>query len=149
MEASQLMTLEVTTIYPEFSLAQAHALMLKLGARHLPVVSGGKLAGILSDRDVLAKIGQQPDGTWVYPDLTAGQAMSLCPFSAGLNASVAEVASVMVTRKIDAVPIVSRENEIVGLVTSTDLLKVVAAMPGDQQPMLSFQLRRVEPGARA
>ena len=149
MEASMLMTLEVTTIPPELSLEQAHQLMIKLGARHLPVVSGGKLAGIVSDRDILLKIGQEKDGRFVYPDQTVGEVMTLAPISAGVNASVAELAKVMIGKKIDALPIVTRENELIGLVTSSDLLALVSALPTERQPMLSFQVRRVGPGARA
>jgi len=149
MEASMLMTLEITTIPPELPLEQAHKLMLKLGARHLPVVAGGKLAGIVSDRDILLKIGQEKDGSFVYPVQTVGEVMALAPISAGVNASVAELAKVMISRKIDAVPIVTRDNELIGLVTSSDLLTLVSVLPSGSQPTLSFQVRRVGPDARA
>ena len=58
MEASMLMTLEVTPIPPELPLSLAHQLMLKLRTRHLPVVSNSKLAGLVSDRDLLQKMTQ-------------------------------------------------------------------------------------------
>jgi acetoin utilization protein AcuB len=149
MEASMLMTLEVTTVPPELPLGLAHQLMLKLGTRHLPVVSNHKLAGLVSDRDLLQQTIQTSDGKLSFAKMTVGEVMALSPLSAGLNTSVAELARLMVGKKLDAVPIVSRDNELVGLVTSSDLLRLVCEMPGESQPLLSIQIRRDGPDARA
>ncbi len=49
-----VMTSEVVTCGPEDPMQAAQALMRKNGFRHLPVVEGGRLLGILSIRDTLA-----------------------------------------------------------------------------------------------
>ena len=149
MKVDKLLKLEVVTVTPDVSVKTAHRLMLKRGIRHLPVVSGGKLAGIVSDRDILLTIGRGARG-FVYPPLAVGQIMSLAPISAGPNAPVAEIAKAMVESKLDAIPILTAQNVLVGLVTSTDLMLLLTELPKTAQPALSFQLRRAtDLGAQA
>lgn len=144
MKAGKVMKLEVTTIPPELSVEQAHILMLELGVRHLPVVSEHKLAGIVSDRDLLLVSTRGQGGKLVYPELTVGEVMSLSPEVAGPDVPVAALARTMVEGKIDALPIVSKDNELLGLVTSTDLLLLLTELPAETQPLLSYQVRRVD-----
>lgn len=136
------MSLEVVTVPPELPLQAAHGIMLDKHVRHLPVVAEQRLSGILSDRDVLLAVGHRADGTFVYPPLTVGEVMSLAPVSAGPGASVAELARAMVSSKIDALPIVTAQNVQVGLVTSTDLLKLLSLLPEEDQPSLTFDIHR-------
>ena len=49
-----LMTREVVTCGPETGMSEAEKLMDKHRIRHLPVVDGGKIVGMLSMRDVMA-----------------------------------------------------------------------------------------------
>lgn len=142
MQADKLMSLEVVTVPPELSLEAAHRIMLDRALRHLPVVSGQKLAGILSDRDLLLAIGRAKDGHFVYPKMTVGEVMSLAPVSAGPGVPVAQLARTMVDAKIDAIPVVTSQNVLVGLVTSSDLMRLLTWLPKDQQPSLEFQVRR-------
>jgi len=142
MQADKLMSLEVVTVPPELSLEAAHRIMLDRALRHLPVVAGQKLAGILSDRDLLLAIGRAKDGHFVYPKMTVGEVMSLAPVSAGPGAPVAELARTMVDAKLDAIPVVTAQNVLVGLVTSSDLMRLLTWLPTEQQPALQFQVRR-------
>lgn len=142
MKADRLMRLEVVTVPPELPVEGAHALMLKRGVRHLPVVSGRRLAGIVSDRDVLLVSGRLKNGKYVYPTLTVGEVMSLAPVSAAPATPVAEMAKAMVTSKIDCLPVVTGDNELLGLVTSTDLLLILTEMPSEERPTFSFHIRR-------
>lgn len=141
MRAEKLMRLEVVTVPPDLSLEAAHKLMLDRGLRHLPVVSGEALAGIVSDRDILLAIGKDRD-RFVYPQRTVGEVMSLAPISAEPNVPVGELAKTMAESKIDCLPIITRTNQLVGLVTATDLLLLLAELPHEHQPELSFQVRR-------
>jgi CBS domain-containing protein len=52
------MTRDPVTVTPDTEAAAAAALMLQLGVRHLPVMEGGQLVGMLSARDLL------PDLSW-------------------------------------------------------------------------------------
>ena len=141
MHADQLTSLEVVTVPPEFSLEAAHRIMMDRALRHLPVVSGQKLAGILSERELLLAIGRAKDGHFVYPRLTVGEVMSRAPISAGPNVSVAELARTMVDARLDAIPVVTAQNVLVGLVTSCDLMRLLTSVPREQRLSLVFEVR--------
>lgn len=140
MKANLLMSVQVITIPPELSLESAHRLMMTNSMRHLPVVSGNRLAGILSDRDILLSAGRGPGAALVYPDITAGEVMSLAPVSAGPNVPLAELARTMVAGKFDALPIISEDGTLVGLVTSTDLMRALSMSAPDTA--LAWEIRR-------
>ncbi|MCA3012921.1 MAG: CBS domain-containing protein [Myxococcaceae bacterium] len=142
MEANRVMSLTVITVPPELPLEAAHRIMLDHGVRHLPVVAGALLAGILSDRDVLWAAQREGDGADERQPVTVGEAMSLAPVSGGPNTPVSALAKAMVDARVDALPIVTKQNVLVGLVTSSDLLRVLSLLPSEPQPTLDFQVRR-------
>jgi CBS domain-containing protein len=144
MKASRIMTVNVTCITPETSLPQAQRLMNQLRVRHLPVVSHGVLCGILSDRDLLTH-GTLEDGELVMPDRATVHVMTLNPITCRAGAPVSQLATLMLEHRIDSLPIVNTLNELVGLVTSTDLIALLRE-PEQLSDVLpfSFQLRTVD-----
>jgi len=52
----EFMTPDPVTVSPVTSLGLATSLMLEIGARHLPVVEGGRTVGMISVRDLLAML---------------------------------------------------------------------------------------------
>jgi CBS domain-containing protein len=56
---ADVMTGQPETVAPDESLAQARVVMLHGGFRHLPVVEGGKLVGMLSMRDLFAAVDDE------------------------------------------------------------------------------------------
>lgn len=125
MKAREVMTRDVQAILPEAHLVDAWRLMRELQVRHLPVVVGGKLSGLLSDRDFLGWVTRGPDGVPRFDDVTVGSVMTLNPVVSVQGALVSELAKTMLSRQIDCLPIVTPENVLVGLVTSTDLLALL------------------------
>ena len=55
LRVEDIMTLDLETIAPTTSVAEAADLMIEGGIRHLPVVEDGVVVGVVSIRDVLAK----------------------------------------------------------------------------------------------
>lgn len=145
MQAKRIMTVEVTCVPPEYPIGRAWNLMQKLHVRHLPVVSGGRLAGIVSDRDLLVRAVRFHDGSLEFPEITAGEAMSLCPVSCNLNTGISALAGLMIDRHIDALPIVEVDGSLLGLVTSTDLLELLRTreVVGEELPF-AFTLKRAD-----
>jgi acetoin utilization protein AcuB len=145
------MTREVTVVPPELRLDVAHRIMQRQRIRHLPVVAGGELLGILSDRDVLLRAQLADDGAVVVPAISCGTVMTPAPATCEVDATVDQVVRVMTERKIDALPVVAPSGRLVGLVTSTDLLLLLLE-PAEAQP-LPFDYRlhelREEPRAEA
>ena len=101
--------------------------MRALHIRHLPVVDGARVVGILTERDLLAfRARSDREDWWRAP---ASSAMHAPVQTAGPDDSLTEAAGRMAASKIGALPIVER-GHLIGLVTVTDVLgaEVDAAM---------------------
>jgi acetoin utilization protein AcuB len=108
------------TIHDTEPLGIAHRTMARARVRHLPVIDGDKLVGILSERDVLAARARAgPDDDWWAQ--TVRYAMKSPVQTAGPDDSLTEVAGRMAAAKIGAMPVVEL-GKLIGLVTATDVL---------------------------
>ena len=103
----------------EQSLAQAHKLMREHQIRHLPVLHGGKLVGVLSDRD-LHLIETLRD---VDPEkVTIEEAMSATVYAVSPKAPLDEVVSEMVQHKYGCA-VVEDNGKLVGVFTTVDAMR--------------------------
>jgi len=106
----------------EQPLAQAHKLMREHRIRHLPVLHGGKLVGVLSDRD-LHLIETLRD---VDPEkVTIEEAMSPTVYTVSPKASLDEVVREMVEHKYGCA-VVEDNGKVVGVFTTVDALRAFA-----------------------
>ena len=144
MRAKEVMTRDVQAILPETSLMEAYLLMQDLRVRHLPVVVEGRLVGVVSDRDFLGWATRLEDGSLKFVKTSVGSVMTLNPVASVQGATVAEMVKLMMSRQIDCLPIVTLENKLVGMVTSTDLM----ALLQDQRRELPVAFH-VRPAVRA
>lgn len=118
MEIRALMRKDVVTVSESDGLALALQLMAWNGIRHLPVERGGRVVGMLSAGDLVARLSG-PDRLRV--DGTVRQAMSEPVQVVPPTMEIEDVAAIMVRDRIDALPVVET-GELRGIVTSTDLL---------------------------
>lgn len=143
MRANVPMTRDVIVVPPELPLDVAWQIMVRHRIRHLPVVRARALIGILSDRDVLTRGTLGKDRALHLPTgLIVDDAMTPTPLRTCEESSdVGELARTMAEEKIDAIPVV-RGLHLVGLVTSTDLLRLLVQR--DEARPLPFNFRLVE-----
>jgi acetoin utilization protein AcuB len=103
------------------------------GVRHMPVVRGGRLVGVVSERDLLraslsnlTEFGSEQRRAFLQA-VEIKRVMSTPPIVIHPDATAEEAAYVMSEQKIGCLPVVEAD-ELVGLVTETDLLRYFAGL---------------------
>lgn len=140
MRASSTMTRDVIVVVPEVPLSRAWEMMQEHRIRHLPVVQGGRLVGMLSDRDLLLRARQAVDGTITVEDQGAvGEVMTPDPVVCTRATTVSTLAELMIEKHVDGIPVVDTAGRLVGLVTSADLLHLL--IEPNQARTLPFEFR--------
>jgi acetoin utilization protein AcuB len=103
-------------------LSVAHAMMRRHSIRHLPVLKGGKLVGLVSDRD-LRFIETLKD---VDPEkVSVEEAMATDIYAIDPSDPLAKAASEMAERKLGSA-VVMQQGKIVGILTTTDICRALA-----------------------
>jgi len=129
MQVQDVMVRDVATLDVDDELSLANDIM-KLGRiRHLPVVSGKKLLGIISERDLfrsslLEALGHEPARTREFMKAVRIQDIMVKNIiTVGPEADIREAVKLMLTHKIGCIPVVAG-GELLGLITETDILRL-------------------------
>jgi acetoin utilization protein AcuB len=110
------------TIGQEQPLSVAHDVMRRHNVRHLPVLEGGKLVGVLSQRDLhLIETLRDVDPATT----TVDEAMTADVYITGPDAPLDEVATHMAEHKYGSAIVVER-GKVVGLFTTVDALTALS-----------------------
>ena len=126
MKAMQAMTRNVVCIHEDDSLEVARDIMKEWEIRHLPVVRGRALVGVLSDKDLLLYTEAGRNDQPLIADRSVGETMSKKPVTCKAGDSISHIAGLMVDNKIDCVPVIEDDaSEVIGLITSTDMLELL------------------------
>ena len=127
MKVKDIMVKEVATLDINDELSLANDIMRLGRIRHLPVVEGTRLVGIISERDLFRSSLAQALGygtkntrdlmkTLRIKDVMVGTVITIPP-----DTDVCEATKIMMEEKIGCLPVVE-DNIIVGLITETDIL---------------------------
>lgn len=118
------MTTSPHSIGVDQSLARAHQAMRDNAIRHLPVLSGGRLVGILTDRDLgLVESLKDVDPTKV----TVEDAMSTSVYAVAPDAPLDEVAATMAEHRYGSA-IVMQNGKVVGIFTTVDACRALSEL---------------------
>lgn len=126
---SKIMTRELVTLTLNDDLYKAEKLFRKHHIRHIPIVNGDKIIGILSLSD-LQRISFL-DGydaneikidTAIYDMLSIEQVMVKNPVKVKASIAIKSVVEILAKNEFHALPVVENGN-LVGIVTTTDLLR--------------------------
>lgn len=113
------------TIGDDQTLASARERMHHWQVRHLPVLHGGQLVGVVSERDLA--LVESISGVDVET-VTVDDAMTEEPWTVSADAALAEVAATMAERRIGTAIITDAEAQVVGVFTTTDALRALARL---------------------
>lgn len=125
--AQDIMSRSVQTLRPETPLKDAWAFMKAKGFRHVPITSAvGLIVGIISDRDLLRVANVLEDRSHPsVPQQPVSIVMSTKVITATPATEIHELARVMLTERISALPIIDGQHHPIGIVTITDILRCV------------------------
>lgn len=138
------MNRNVLFVDAEDALATALQLMLWSRIRHLPVTHGGKLAGVLTERDIL-RYEAEHGGTDALSHRVALAASMPARF-AHPDDALTEVMARMAADKIGCLPVLDKD-ELVGLLTVTDVLayQVRRSLTGEPDETAARDLMTQDP----
>jgi CBS domain-containing protein len=127
MKVRDIMTKEVATLDINDELSLANDIMRLGRIRHLPVVDGPRLVGIISERDLFRSSLAQALGygtkatrdimkTLHIKDVMVAQVVTVSP-----DADLCDAVRLMLDKKIGCLPVAEGQT-LVGLITETDIL---------------------------
>lgn len=139
MYVREYMTPNPVTITPDVSVPQALRIMRDNKVRRLPVLDGkGKLVGIVSDKDLLHASPSPATSlaVWEMHELLAKlkveKVMARDVVTVSEDLPLEEAARIMVDRRIGGLPVM-REQTLAGIITETDLFKVLLELLGGRR----------------
>ena len=126
-----IMTRDIHVVQLEDKLTDVRELIRKHGIRHVPVIYGKQLVGIISKTDLNRLTfsslfaGQDDADEAVFDMLTISQVMSHRPRVVKANETIKQVAEILSTEEFQALPVVDDKDEtkLVGIVTTTDVIR--------------------------
>ena len=120
-QVAQYMTTALHTIGLDQTLDKAIAIMSKYKIRHIPVLNGGSLVGIISDRDLKGVMTLKD----VYPEkVTVAEALTENLFQVKSDDHLADVCSEMANKKYGSALVVDNK-KLVGIFTWVDALRAM------------------------
>jgi acetoin utilization protein AcuB len=126
----EYMTAPAASISKDARLLDAALMMRRSGFRHLPIVDGEKLVGIITDRDVqrfapslLGNVSQEEYNA-IFEETPLEKVMTRNPFTVCADSPIQEATAILHDRKLGCVPVVEGE-ELVGIITVTDMLRLL------------------------
>jgi signal-transduction protein with cAMP-binding, CBS, and nucleotidyltransferase domain len=135
---THIMTSQVHTVAVNTSLAEVEHIMKKKHIRHIPIVEGGRILGMVSLTDLqrlsytssFAEVdAEAEDDVPIYNFLTLEQVMVRDPFCIQKTATVGDACDVLTRMDFHALPVVDGK-ELLGIVTTTDLLRYLSTSMG-------------------
>jgi CBS domain-containing membrane protein len=134
---ADIMTHAPEVLREEDNLEQVARLMARLHVRHLPVVDGKRLVGLLSHHDVLrltlselmthSAAGASTERR-LEQNTFVVKVMTRDPLRVTPQTSLAEAARLLYESKVSCLPVVKDGDELVGIVTESDFLGLLVSM---------------------
>ena len=113
----EIMTSNVTTANKNMTLQEVALLLREGDMGSLPIVEGGKLVGIVTDRDIVVRAIAEGKNS----DEKIGQVMTTQIFFVRPNDFVFEAIRLMGDKQIRRVPVVGEAGELAGIISMADI----------------------------
>jgi acetoin utilization protein AcuB len=141
MRVRDWMSPDPVTVESATSVREARRLLSYYGIRHLPVVMGDRVVGMVSDRDVriedavldliaaAGRVGEAAGGGRAVETVMSTPVHTISP-----DEPVEAATRTLLSRRISALPVVDADANLVGLITTTDCL-LASLRPAELDPV--------------
>ncbi len=144
MPVQDWMSKELITIEEDASIMKASKLMKQNNIKHLPVLTKGRLVGIISDRDL--KEAQPSKATtldihelyYLLDEVKIKSLMSPRLFTITPMETVEKAAAIMLKHNISALPVVNPQGGLEGIITKGDVFRSFVSISGIYQAELAM-----------
>jgi acetoin utilization protein AcuB len=141
------MTKDPVTITEDTSMIKAIHIMKERRFRRIPVVTEGRLVGMVTDRDL--KEASPSKATtldvhelyYLLAELQVKEIMSRNPVSVSAEDTVEHAAQIMLEHTISGLPVVDQDGKVVGIITQSDVFRAFMHITGVLQGGVQFAVR--------
>jgi CBS domain-containing protein len=113
------MTKDVVTLNPDSTLGEVREILLSKHIHHVPILEGKKLVGMITSWDIF-KLGKSVEE---YNSMKVSEIMTRKVATLDPGQHLGAVAEVLTRHLFHAIPIVNDEHELLGIITSTDIVR--------------------------
>ena len=117
---SEVMTRELKTLTPDQSFADVVRLLAGNSFHHIVIAVDDYLLGVLSNRDFYRQLGRVSD----WSAKKVAEIMVINSLTIAPDTLLSEAAEQMLSRRVDCLPVVTKAGKLVGLLTSTDIIRL-------------------------
>ena len=120
----EVMTREIKTLTPDQSFTDVVRLLAGNNFHHIVIAVNGYLMGMLSNRDVYRQLGRVSD----WSAKKVGEIMITNALTTTPETLLSEAAEQMLSRRVDCLPVITQAGKLVGLLTSSDIMRLFKAL---------------------
>ncbi|AEJ39478.1 CBS domain containing protein [Sulfobacillus acidophilus TPY] len=120
MKVSEIMTKNVSTVSPGDTIQKAAQIMQQVDCGSTPVTDGGKVVGVVTDRDITIKAVASGKG----PETPVKSVMFDRVVTVKPDTDAREAANIMADNQIRRLPVVDAQGKLVGILAIADLARV-------------------------
>ena len=132
MQIKNLMSEDIITIDKDQNLSDALKLLRKHNVSRLPVTNNKELVGIISERDIAAKLGSSKYESMPASRLHISSVMVKDVFTVPETMQLDEVSKLMLENGIGSVPVMDADDKMVGIVSKADFVTLAVGIAFDK-----------------
>lgn len=131
---SHVMTANLKTVQIHQKLSEVRRIFIENQLHHVPVVNDRKLVGLISTTDILRlNLGALNANSWsidmiLDQQFTIEQVMQKNLVTIDINSTVRKAAHLLSDGVFHSLPVVDKDNNLIGIITSTDLIRYLARL---------------------
>ena len=121
---SHVITTNLKTVQISQTMSEVHRIVVENQIHHVPVVDGRKLVGMISTTDIIRlNITVSNADDWAI-----GKVMKKNLVTIEINDTVRKAAHLLSDGMFHSLPVIDKDNNLIGIITSTDLIRYLAEL---------------------